>query len=147
MTSEIVTVGVTGYGDRIAEFLGAVPMVEVRIGDFVKVSFIGGMVFHTVRIAEIKSDEKEITLVFDWNGFRDGKPGGSLLADDVTMPIDGRCREVWRQPICDYCDKVAGLIQRDGTDILCTGCGREQYEYPKESLSPLTPETYRRRAV
>lgn len=43
---------------------------------------------------------------------------------------------------CDYCDQPATKITRDGGEPLCVGCGREQYDSPKDSLSALTLATF-----
>ena len=87
---------VAGYGPRPAMWIGRTDHADLRIGDYVGLLAIGGLAHFVVRLGDIRRDTDETVLVFDWNGARDSRPGGSLLPDEVTVPTDGSCKEVWR---------------------------------------------------
>ncbi len=138
-------VGVTGHGDQLAVFLGRTPVDEIHVGDFARVLFAGGIFEMVVAISGKQRSDGGWSVEFDWNGYRDGLYGGALLPDDVELADDARFKEVWRAPVCDYCDQRAVFIQRDGDDILCAECGDSQYDDPRESLSTLTVSQFNRR--
>lgn len=142
---QLYDVDVAGYGKRLGVFLDRTRVTDVQVGDFVKVQFMGGLAPLVVRIGSVKVSGDERTFEFDWNGFRDDRPGGSLLADGITQSGTEWCKEVWRQPVCDHCDKVATLMEREGSEIYCATCGRDLFDQPREDLSVLTVHAYRKR--
>lgn len=95
-TGSVYRVDVTGYGPTQAVHLGRICVTDVQPGDFVRGRFMGGMTEHVVRVESITWRRKTATVAFDWNGWRDGRPGGSLLADDAELPENGMFKEVWR---------------------------------------------------
>lgn len=60
-----------------------------------------------------------------------------VTADD---PLDV-VRAAIERAVCDYCASHATHITRDGNDILCKGCGKDQYRDPHDALAILTPRT------
>lgn len=141
----VTSIGVTGHGDYVATFLGPMSIAEVRRGDFIGVMLAGGLSYQVLRIGEMSWSRDGCTLFFDWNGFKDRRPGASLLADDVNVPADGRCKEVWRPFICHYCERPATLILDDGDELLCEQCSKDQFEKPSDWVVKLTPTSYRKR--
>lgn len=135
-------VPVAGHGESSATFLGCIPVSDVRVGDYVGMKFMGGLLHLVARIGDMKWGDAECVLVIDWNGFRDGRPGGSMIPDDVPVSAVESCREVWRPLICEYCDRQASFIQRDGSEILCGACAKEQYSKPIDWVKPLTRWAY-----
>lgn len=44
---------------------------------------------------------------------------------------------------CDYCNKPATHISREGGEPYCASCGKANYDKPREALAKLTPKTVR----
>lgn len=68
-------------------------------------------------------------------------PSGHWLADNAEASLTVPGFNTQHHTTCDYCNKPATHISRDSGEPLCSSCGKDQYDHPRESLSKLTPRT------